>query len=129
MAFGLALTWGPLSAWLAGISNQHMITHRLCVDEYIASKLSKGHLIGPLTTVQLSNSQSIHVSRIGIIPKGHNTGKWRLITDLSSPEGQSINDSIGREYYSLEYTTVYKVVAKATALGSVAKIQLTIPSV
>ena len=57
------------------------------------------------------------MSRIGIIPKGHNTGKWGLITDLSYPEGQSINDSIGQEYCSLEYTTVDKVVAKPTALG------------
>ena len=57
------------------------------------------------------------MSRIGIIPKGHNIGKRRLITDLSYPEGQSINDGIGWEYCSLECTTMDKVVAKATALG------------
>ena len=36
----------------------------------------------------------IHVSRIGVIPKKHQAGKWRLIVDLSYPEGQSINDGI-----------------------------------
>ena len=96
---------------------QSAYDHPEVVDECIASKLSKDHLIGPLPTAQLSNSQSIHVSRIRIIPKGHNTGKWRLITDRSYPEGQSINDIIGWEYYSLGYTTVDKVVAKAAALG------------
>ena len=29
-----------------------------------------------------------------MIPKGHNTGKWRLITDLSFPQGHSVNDII-----------------------------------
>ena len=114
--FRIGFNWGtPLCS--ARWNIQSAYDHPEVVDEYIASELSKGHLVGPLPTAQLSNSQSIHVSRIGIIPKGHNTGKWRLITDLSYPEGQSINDGIGREYCSLEYTTVDKVVAKATALG------------
>lgn len=37
----------------------------------------------------------------------------------SNQKDKSINDSIGQEYCSLEYTTVDKVVAKATALVKV----------
>ena len=44
-----------------------------------------------------------------LIPKGHNTGKWRLITDLSHPPGRSINDAITSEVCSLSYTTVEQV--------------------
>jgi len=45
------------------------------------------------------------VSLIGIIPKKHRPGKWRLIVDLSSPEGGSVNDSINisKDTCSLSY--------------------------
>ncbi len=36
----------------------------------------------------------------GVIPKGHNTGKWRLIMDLSYPPEQSVNDSIDCQLYA-----------------------------
>ena len=93
--FQISLNLGT-SLCLACQNIQSAYDHSEVVDEYIASELSKGHLIGPLPTVQLSNSQSIHVNQIGIIPKGHDTGKWYLITDLSYPEGQSINNGIGQ---------------------------------
>ena len=40
---------------------------------------------------------------LGVISKGQ-TGKWRLITDLLFPEGQSMNDRIDSEFCSLNYT-------------------------
>ena len=57
------------------------------------------------------------ISHIGIIPKGRNTGKWQLITDLSFPEGSSVNDGITPERCSLEYITVDKMAASAMAMG------------
>ena len=36
------------------------------------------------STAQNKRSASIHISRFGVIPKPHQPGKWRLITDLSS---------------------------------------------
>jgi len=41
-----------------------------------------------------------------VIPKDHNTGKWRLITDLSFPEGQSVSYGIDPCLCSLKYTSV-----------------------
>ncbi len=32
-----------------------------------------------------------HINRFGVIPKGHNMDRLRLITDLSHPEGFSIS--------------------------------------
>ncbi len=43
----------------------------------------------------------LQVNRFGVIPKGHNTGKWRLIMDLSYPPEQSVNDSIDPQLYML----------------------------
>lgn len=34
------------------------------------------------------------------------TGKWHLILDLSSPEGQSVNDSIPEPPFTVQYVAV-----------------------
>eukprot|EP00731_Ephydatia_muelleri_P036129 Em0203g4a len=57
------------------------------------------------------------LKRFGVIPKGHNEGKWRLITDLSYPTGHSVNDGINPALCSLRYTTVEIVASEAAALG------------
>ena len=55
---------------------------------------------------------------LGQFPKKHQPGKWRLITDLSFPEGSSIiNDAIDPDICSLSYITVRTVAAAAMALG------------
>ena len=60
---------------------------------------------------------ALHINRIGVIPKGHNTGRWRFITDLSYPPGESINDGIAPELCLLTYTSVEKVAEAATWYG------------
>ena len=50
--------------------------------------------------------QGIHLSPIGAIPKKHKPGKWRLIMDLSSPAGSSINDGISSEWSSIPYVSI-----------------------
>ena len=52
------------------------------------------------------NPSSIHTSPIGIIAKPHQPGKFRLIVDLSSPAGGSVNDGIPTELCSFVYATV-----------------------
>ena len=49
------------------------------------------------------------VNRFVVIPNGRNTGKWRLITDLSYPSGQSVNDGVESVFCSLKYTSVDRV--------------------
>ena len=59
--------------------------------------------------VQAPKSESIkvlHTSLFGVIPKICQPGqpqKWRLIVDLSAPQGQSVNDGIKLEFCSLSY--------------------------
>ena len=43
--------------------------------------------------------------------------KWRLITDLSFPEGHSINDAISAEPCTLQYISVDQVALAAMQLG------------
>ena len=48
-------------------------------------------------------------------------GKWRIITDLSFPEGFSINDATSPNLCSLSYVTVDTVAAEEVALGKSSK--------
>lgn len=52
----------------------------------------------------------IHCSPFGVIPKKGRANKWRLILDLSSPEGRSVNNSIPSEWSTLSYVSVDYVV-------------------
>ena len=67
------------------------LDHPTVVEAYIHNELT----LGRLTYIpNPTNLPWYHASPIGIIPKKHKPGKWRLIVDLSAPEGHSVNDGI-----------------------------------
>ena len=109
-------------SWIGSFRSAHRnipsaYQHPEVVDEYISNELAMGNLIGPFSSPLLSSGQSLHVNRIGVVPEGHNRGKWHLINDLSFPEGKSINDGVNSDWCSLEYTSVDKVAMEALASG------------
>ncbi len=57
----------------------------------------------------------VHTSRFGVIPK--NAGGWRLILDLSSPEGASVNDGIAEDLCSLSYVSIEDAAREIAAYG------------
>ena len=61
--------------------------------------------------------EGVHLSPLGIIPKKNKPGKWRMIVDLSSPQGASINDGISSEVASLQYTSVDHLASLVAAEG------------
>ena len=65
-------------------------------------KLEHSRIAGPFPP---SQCQGVHISRFGVIPKGHQPNKWRLIVDLSHPSSCSVNDSIPKSLCSLKYIT------------------------
>ena len=73
------------------------------IDSHIAAELRAGRLVGPLTQAAQS---VVHSSPVGLVPKGHATGKWRMIVDLSYPHGCSINDGVQEELCSLRYASL-----------------------
>ena len=83
------------------------------VDKYILEEVDRVNILGPLS----SQSTGYHINRIGVIPKRHQPGKWRLITDLSFPEGVSVNDSIDPTRCSLSYISVDNVANRAISLS------------
>ena len=89
--------------------------HPEVVSEYLHKECSLGRMLGPFP--ETSQLPPLHISRFGVIPKGHNTRRFRLITDLSFPPGSSVNDGIDPDFCSLAYTTVDEVAAQAASLG------------
>ena len=61
------------------------------IDNYLQSEVQTGRVAGPFSQPPLP---VLHVSRFGVIPKRHQPGKWRLILNLSSPAGHSVNNGI-----------------------------------
>ena len=87
--------------------------HKEVVQEYIQGELDKGRLLGPFQSREVP---AIHISPFGVIPKSE-PGKWRLIVDLSSPCGGSVNDGISKEWCSLSYLFVDEVAAQVRRYG------------
>ena len=83
------------------------------VEEYLLRELTAGRVVGPFARGSIP---AIQISPFGVIPKSE-PEKWRLIVDLSSPEGGSVNDGIGRELCSLSYVRVDDIVSIILKLG------------
>ena len=52
-----------------------------------------------------------------IFPKPHQPGKWRLIVDLSSPHGHSVNDAIEADFCHMHYSSVLEAAELIRQLG------------
>ena len=103
-------------------AQNHMLSadlHPGVVDQYVDGEVAKGRIVGPVAvSVEAARAGvGLHLNRMGVVPKGHTPGKWRLITDLSFPEGGSVNDGIDPAYCSLQYTSVEKIAGAAQSLG------------
>ena len=59
----------------------------------------------------------LHITRFRVIPKSHQPVKWRLILDLSLPEGHSINNGILKTPLSVQYVMVDSFIEGIMAQG------------
>ena len=85
------------------------------VEQHIHEEVRAFRLRGPLPPVLAS---TCHTSPIGLISKPNQPGEWRLIVDLSSPMGGSINDAIGSDICSLRYASLDDAAAMVRRLGT-----------
>ena len=86
----------------------------LVVDEYLQVELEHSRIAGPFPP---SHSQGVHISRFGVIPKGHQPNKWRLIVDLSHPSSCSVNYFIPKPLCSLKYITIDDAIHRILKYG------------
>ncbi|KAK3707894.1 hypothetical protein QZH41_017284 [Actinostola sp. cb2023] len=76
-------------------------------------KQDKSRMAGPFLEPPLPNLQC---HPVGVVPKKHST-EWRTIYHLSYPEGDSINDGIPKDPYSLQYVRVDDAIRIVQRLG------------
>ena len=76
--------------------------HPEIIREYLSKECLAGRLLGPFNPDLFPE---VHTSWFGVIPKSE-LGCWRLIVDLSSPDGASVNDGIDPGICSLSYPTI-----------------------
>ena len=83
------------------------------IADYLAVECANGRIIGPLPRDSIPG---VHVSKFGLIPK-KTPGEWRLIVDLSAPEGASVNDGVYEHLCSLKYASVEDALWVIARLG------------
>ena len=88
------------------------------VDDYIRDEVEMGNL------GRAADSSSAHISPIGFILKKNKPGKYRLIVNISAPEGASVNDGISSVVSSFHYVTVREVARMIPQGAFLAKIDL-----
>ena len=86
----------------------------LMVAAHINEEVVAGRVLGPLPP---HLAKLTHTSAIGLIPKPHQLGRWRLIIDLSSPSGHSINDAISSDHCHMRYASVLDAARLIQQLG------------
>ena len=87
--------------------------HPQAIKDYLVEECAQGRILGPLCADAVLGVQ---VSRFGLIPK-KTPNEWRLIVDLSSPEGSSVNNGIYSKLCSLQYISVEDALRDIQALG------------
>ena len=113
---GFNLGFNPLAVSLKS-TRQNMPSASLqpsVIDQYYLTELEKGHVVDPFSIAPIPY---LHISRFGIIPKKYQPGKWWLILDLSSSAGNSVNDGIPKEPFSVQYMKVDDVINGIMSLG------------
>ena len=80
--------------------------------ELLATECALGHMLGSFSDLDQRFLLQCHINKFGVIPKTQ-YWKWRLITDLSYPPGESVNDGIEAEICSLVHTSVDQVTSVA----------------
>ena len=76
-----------------------------------------GRVAGPFNAPPIA---SLHISSFGVVPKKSQPGKWRLIVDLSSPGGASVNDGITPDDFTLHYVTIDHIIRMVSRFGKYA---------
>ena len=84
------------------------------IDDDLAHKVSRCRVASPFPSVPLPNLQ---ISSFGVIPKKGQIGKWRLIVDLSSTRGSSVNDGINPDEFSMHYIKLDQIIRMFTKYG------------
>ena len=112
--FRVGFDYGKASCKSAKCNLLSAETNPDVVTAYLQEEVTVRRVLGPL---QVGSIPGVQISPFGVIPKGRTPGKWRLIVDLSSPKGSSVNDGISSDLCSLSYISIDDVSRVIASLG------------
>ena len=113
--FGFKIGFNPSHILHSPSGNLQSVNHNpRAVTHYIEAEVSAGKLFS------VPPSLEVHKNPFGLIPKPHQPGKFRLIVDLSAPQGGSVDDGIDSELCSLHYASVEQAALLVRQLGPAA---------
>ena len=87
--------------------------HQAIVSAFLQDQVQSGYMLGPYSP---DSCPSVICSSLGVVPKS-SPGKFRIIVDLSSPKGHSINDNLCRHLTHVAYSSVEDATMLMHALG------------
>jgi hypothetical protein len=91
----------------SALKNQLIVSHKL------AKEIQAGRIAGPYFSPPLDN---LICSPLGLVPKKANN-EFRLIHNLSFPQGQSVNDGIPTDFTRVTYEDLDHCIAIIQSLG------------
>ena len=103
---------GPRQPWVS-CNLQLAAQHPYVVSSNLTKKIALGHIAGFFQAPPLPNLQC---HPVGVIPKKH-SNEWRTIYHFSYPEGDSANDHIPKDLYTLQYVQVDDAIRILKSLG------------
>ena len=82
------------------------------VSKAIHNEVERGHTAGPFAVPPL---RDFHCSPLGAVPK--KDGSARIILDLSSPRGSSVNEGIDNQSFTVKYCSIDDALDMVHSLG------------
>ena len=76
------------------------VTQAGVVTSYLEEESRLGRIVA-VGRLEEARRLGVHISPFGVIPKKNKPNKWRLILDLSSPQGSSVNDGAASAMFQL----------------------------
>ena len=86
------------------------------ISAYLAREVDLG-LMSIIPSKPQLGPPLLQISPIRVIPKKNRPDRWRLIVDLSSLEGHSVNDAIRQDLCSVSYASLDHAIELAKLLG------------
>ncbi len=90
-----------------------VLQHPQAIRDYLAEECAAGRIVGPLPRDAI---KGVQIRGFCHIPK-RTPGEWKLIIDLSSPDGASVNDGVHDHLCSLKYASVEDALRIVLMLG------------
>ena len=84
------------------------------VRDYLKKEQTRGSISGPWSPGECGE---VVINRFGVIPKSGKPGRWRLIVDLSFPDGGSVNGGIDKSLTAMRYASVLDAAKMLLHLG------------